>query len=136
MLFQHDQSKAIWLLHNLFILLKFLFQNENIKIISKIVYLKIIYSTILTYIMFMLCFTTKFRGFTKILKMKICVLNFHPVHAAIILNLPLEIMLSPRKWETKHRYNSKGFSFVPGQVYLIRTNFRAFAQKNLFAREN
>ena len=51
MLFQHDQFKAIWLLHNLH--LKFLFHNENIKIISKIVNrknkTKKIYNSLLTY---------------------------------------------------------------------------------------
>ena len=39
MLFWHDQSKVIWFLHNLFFL-KFSFENENVKIILKIVNLK------------------------------------------------------------------------------------------------
>ena len=55
--------------------------------------------------------------FTKILKVKTCVfLNLYSVHAARILDLSLEIMLSPPKWETKHFYNSKGFSFMLEQV--------------------
>ena len=33
-------------------------------------------------------------------------------HAARILDLSLEVMLSPPKWRKKHLYNSKGFSFM------------------------
>ena len=46
----------------------------------------------------------------------LCFLNLYSVHAARILDLSLEIMLSPPKWETKHFYNSKGFSFMLEQV--------------------
>ena len=43
-------------------------------------------------------------------------LILHSVHQARILDLLLEIMLSPPKWGMKHFYNSKGFSFMPEQV--------------------
>ena len=46
----------------------------------------------------------------------LCFLNLYSVHAARILDLPLEVMLSSPKWEMKHLYNSKGFSFMPEQV--------------------
>ena len=59
---------------------KFLLQNENIKIITKIMNLKkkkkkkkknpIITNTILIYIMFKYCFPTKSSESTKILKVK------------------------------------------------------------------
>ena len=43
----------------------------------------------------------------------LCFLNLFSVHAERILDLSLEVMLSPPKWVTKHLYNSKGFSFMP-----------------------
>ena len=50
---------------------KILVSDKNIKIISKIVKIKkIIYNS---HVMFMHCFTTKSRSFTKILKVEICV---------------------------------------------------------------
>ena len=79
---------------------KFLFQNENIEIISKIVN-----------------FNMKSRGFSKILKVKICFLNLFSIHTARILDLSLEIMLSPPKWGTKHLYNPYGFSVMLEQIY-------------------
>ena len=54
-------------------------------------------------------FTTKFRGFTKILKV---FFNLYSVHAVKILNLLLEIKLSLPKWRTKPLYNCKEFSFM------------------------
>ena len=66
--------------------------------------------------MFMWCFTTTFRGFTKILTVKICFLSLHSVHAARILDLSLQIMLSPLKWGMKNLSNSKGYSFMSEQV--------------------
>ena len=60
------------------IILKFLCQNENIKIVSKIVKFK---ENILqfSHIMFIWYFTTNSRDFNKILKLKIFV--FKPVHS-------------------------------------------------------
>ena len=58
----------------------------------------------------MQCFTTKSCGFTKIL---ICM---YSVHAARILGLSLEIILSPLKWGIKHLCNSKGYSSMSEQV--------------------
>ena len=49
------------------------------------------YFTVLIFIMFMPCFTTKSRGFTKILPRSVL------VHAVRILDLSLDIMLSPPK---------------------------------------
>ena len=43
-------------------------------------------------------------------------LNLYSVHAVRILDLSLEIMLSPPKSGTKHLYNSNNFSFMPEQV--------------------
>ena len=55
-------------------------------------------------------FTTKSRGFTKILKVKICFfLNLYPFHAVKILDLSLEILLNPPKRGTEHLCSSKGF---------------------------
>ena len=65
--------------------------------------------------MFMQGFATKSCGFTKILKV-MCFLNLYSVHAARILDLSPELMLSPPKWGTKHISNSKGFSFMLKQV--------------------
>ena len=42
-------------------------------------------------------FATKSCGFTKILKVKICFLNLYSVHAARILDLSPELMLSRPK---------------------------------------
>ena len=54
---------------------------------------------------------------TKILNVKICVfLNLYSVHAARMLDLSLEIILSLPTWGTKQLYNSKGFSFILEQV--------------------
>ena len=46
--------------------------------------------------MFMQGFATKSCGFTKILKV-MCFLNLYSVHAARILDLSPELMLSPPK---------------------------------------
>ena len=54
--------------------------------------------------------------FTKILKVKICFLNLYSVHATKILDLSSGSILGLPKWETKHLYNTKGFSFIPEQV--------------------
>ena len=40
----------------------------------------------------------------------LCFLNMYSVHRVKILDLSLDIMLSPPKQGTKHLYNSKGFS--------------------------
>ena len=47
--------------------------------------------------------------------------NLYSVHTARILDLSLEIMLSPPKWGMKYLYNSKGFSFIPEQgiIFLV-----------------
>ena len=39
-------------------------------------------------------------------------LNFYSVHGAGILDLSLEVMLSPLKRGTNHLYNSKGFPYM------------------------
>ena len=43
--------------------------------------------------------------FPNISKTKICFLNLYSVRAAKIQDLPLEIMLNPPKWRTKHLCN-------------------------------
>ena len=43
----------------------------------------------------------------------LCALNLYSVQAARILDLLLEIILSPPKWRMKHIYNSKKFFFMP-----------------------
>ena len=72
MLFRYDQLKS-----NLGfaqpILLNFFLQNENIKLISKLVNLKKKKKKKShIHAMFIKCFTMKHSGFTKILKVKIC----------------------------------------------------------------
>ena len=47
-------------------------------------------------------------------------LNLYSAHSARILNLSLEIMLSPPKWSMKHLYNSKSFSFMQEQVLYFK----------------
>ena len=94
------------------ILLKFLFQNENKnnfknhepQINSHIynVYARFCYK--------ILWFYQDFKS------ENMCFLNLYSVHAARILDLSPELMLSPPKWETKHISNSKGFSFMLKQV--------------------
>ena len=46
----------------------------------------------------------------------LCFLNLHSVRTAKMLDLPLEIMLSPPKGGMKDLYNSKSFSFIPEHV--------------------
>ena len=48
-------------------------------------------------------------------------LNSYSVHAARILDLSLEIMLSPPKRGMKHFYNSKGFSFNRYNLLFFRS---------------
>ena len=43
-------------------------------------------------------------------------LNMYSVHGANILDLSLEIMLSPSEGKITNLYNSNGFSFIPEQV--------------------
>ena len=40
----------------------------------------------------------------------------YSIHATEILDLSSGVILSLPKWETKHLYNTKGFSFIPEQV--------------------
>ena len=88
-------TRSIWcnLAFSQPILLKILFQNENIKIYE------------------IPSFYQEFKS------ENLWFLNLHSVDAARILDLSLEIMLSPSKWGRKHLFNSKGFSFMPEQVY-------------------
>ena len=46
----------------------------------------------------------------------LCFLNLYSFHAARILDLSLDVILSPPKRGTKHLYNSQGFSFKLEQV--------------------
>ena len=86
------------------VLLKFLFQNKNVKIISGIVNLKKIYLTILIYIMFM--FYNEIPLFYQDFKsLNLRLLNLYIVYAARTLDLSVEVMLSPSKRGTKYLYN-------------------------------
>ena len=99
---------------------KFLFQNENIKRISKIVNLKkekknILYNSHICYIYLM--FHYKIPWFYQDFKSEnLWFLNMYSVHEAKILDLSLQIMLNPPRWGTQHLHNSEGFSFIVTQV--------------------
>ena len=51
----------------------------------------------------------------------LCFLNLYSVQAARILDLPLEIMLSPPKRGTKHLYNSKDFCRNKYNISIFRS---------------
>ena len=106
------------------ILVKFLFQNQNIKIISKMVNLKtnkqtnkqkitILIYLLNVYVMFYCKIQWVYQDFKS---ENLCFLNLYVRHAVRILDLSLEIMLTTPKWGTKHLYNIKGFSVMPEQV--------------------
>ena len=103
MLFQHEQSKAIRLEHNLFLCSEQKYKN-NFKNCESQKNQKKKKNTILIYVYVMFYFELPWF------------LNLYPVHTAKMLDLSLEIMLSPTKWRTKHLYNSKSFFFMPQQV--------------------
>ena len=52
------------------------------------------YTVYNVYVMFYISYS---RGFTKIFNVKICFLNLYSVHASRILDLSLEVILSPPK---------------------------------------
>ena len=88
------------------VILKFLFENENVKIISKLWILKKEKKElqILIYIMFLLCCTLcVYLCMWMLCKSEnMCLLNLYSVHAERILDLSQETMLSPSKWGTEH----------------------------------
>ena len=53
----------------------------------------------------------------------LCFLDLYSVHTARILDLLLEILLSPPKWGTKHLYNFKGFSWQNRYISILETKF-------------
>ena len=117
MLFRYDQLKS-----NLGfaqpILLNFFLQNENIKLISKLVNLKKKKEKKISYtcnVYKMFYYETQW--FYKNFKSEnLWFLNLCSIRAVRILNLSLEIMLSAPKWGAKYLYNYKDFSFIPEQV--------------------
>ena len=93
----------------------FKIQNKNIKIISKLVNLKknILQFSCNVYVMFYY----EISWFYQHVKSgNLWFLNMYSVHGAKILDLSLEIMLSPSEGRITNLYNSNGFSFIPEQV--------------------
>ena len=104
LLFQYNQSIAIWLFK------KFLFQNKNIKRIVNVKFNNSIYIYIYIYIYIHIykvyvMFYYKIPWFYQ-------QLNIYSVHAARLLDLSRVIMLSPLKWGKTPQMRKNTFKIV------------------------
>ena len=90
------------------------YKNNLKSWISKTDLLQSSYTVYNVYIMFFCDIYWFYQDFKS---GNLCFLNLYSVDAARILDLTLEVVLSPLKWRMKHFYNYKSFSFMSEQVF-------------------